>query len=208
MEWFAARAAQWPVEERPSVAVVSWVIVCLCLLLMAVYRALRMLLQRERPAMEAADMAEMLKQNLAPSLARAQVQAWVDAMSPISGTVDEAMARMHSRLEEVAAQILETMGVQVKNLGDQNLLELRAQLADLAETMTEISKIGQMLGPFQDLLESLKGQVRESWKFDAEKLEENFKNILGKLNSIGGLTSTSVKKLDETLAALERLGPG
>ena len=51
-------------------------------------------------------------------------------------------------LEEITAQILGTTGLQVKNLGERNLTELKAQLAQLADTVTEISKVAQLAKPF------------------------------------------------------------
>ena len=89
---------------------------------------------------------DLLKQNLARSLAPAQVQAWVDAMAPITGTVDDSMVRMHSKLEEVAGQILETMAVQVKNFGEKQLAEIRAQFVQLTDAISDVAKAAALVG--------------------------------------------------------------
>ena len=153
-------------------------------------------------------MQELLKQNLARSLAPAQVQAWVDAMAPITGTVDDSMVRMHSKLEEVGAQILETMGVQVKNFGEKQLSEIRAQFVQLADAISDVAKVAQLRQPLSDGLESLKAQVKGSWNLDAEKIDDQFKSLMAKVNGVGSLVNSLTKKADETLQALERLGPG
>ena len=160
--------------------------------------------------MESSDstMQEILKQNLARSLAPAQVQAWVDAMSPITGTVDDSMVRMHSKLEEVAAQILETMGIQVKNLGEKQLAEVRAQFTQMMDALSDIAKLTQLQQPLSDMLESVKAQVKGSWSLDPEKIDDQFKTVVAKVNGIGALVNGLVKKAEETLQARDRLGPG
>ena len=165
---------------------------------------------RTRHAAESSDstMQEILKQNLARSLAPAQVQAWVDAMSPITGTVDDSMVRMHSKLEEVAAQILETMGIQVKNLGEKQLAEVRAQFTQMMDALSDIAKLTQLQQPLSDMLESVKAQVKGSWSLDPEKIDDQFKTVVAKVNGIGALVNGLVKKAEETLQALDRLGPG
>ena len=153
-------------------------------------------------------MQDLLKQNLARSLAPAQVQAWVDAMAPITGTVDDSMVRMHSKLEEVAGQILQTMGVQVKNFGERQLAEIRAQFVQLADAISDVAKVVQLQQPLSDVLESLKAQVKGSWNLDAEKIDVQFKTVVAKVNGIGALANGLTKKAEETLQALDRLGPG
>ena len=153
-------------------------------------------------------MQDLLKQNLARSLAPAQVQAWVDAMAPIMGTVDDSMVRMHSKLGEVAGQILETMGVQVKNLGEKQMAEIKAQFAQLADAISDVAKIAQLQQPLSDVLESLKAQVKGSWNLDAEKIDDQFKTVVAKVNGVGALVNSLTKKADETMQALDRLGPG
>ena len=148
-------------------------------------------------------MQELLKQNLARSLAPAQVQAWVDAMAPITGMVDDSMVRMHSKLEEVGAQILETMGVQVKNFGEKQLSEIRAQFVQLADAISDVAKVAQLHQPLSDVLESLKAQVlKEAGTWMRRKL------MTSKVNGVGALVNSLTKKADETLQALARLGPG
>ena len=129
-------------------------------------------------------------------------------MRPISGTIDESMVRMHSKLEEVAAQILETMGVQVKAFGEKNIEEIRRQLQELSGLVAEISKVAQLTQPFSDTLESLKAQLKGSWNLDPEKIDKQFNKVIRKLNGVGGLVTTLTKKAEETLQGLDRLGPG
>ena len=151
---------------------------------------------RTRHAAESSDstMQEILKQNLARSLAPAQVQAWVDAMSPITGTVDDSMVRMHSKLEEVAARILETMGIQVRDLGEKQLAEVRAQFTQMMDALSDIAKLTQLQQPLSDLLESVKAQVKGSWSLDPEKIDDQFKTVVAKVNGIGALVNGLVKR--------------
>ena len=172
------------------------------------HACVRCLRARHAEASSDSTMREILKQNLARSLAPAQVQAWVDAMSPITGTVDDSMVRMHSRLEEVAAQILETMGIQVKNLGEKQLAEVRAQFTQMMDALSDIAKLTQLQQPLSDMLESVKAQVKGSWNLDPEKIDDQFKTVVAKVNGIGALVNGLVKKAEETLQALDRLGPG
>ena len=153
-------------------------------------------------------MQDLLKQNLARSLAPAQVQAWVDAMAPITRTVDDSMVRMRSKLEEVAGQILEPMGVQVKNFGEKQLAEIRAQFVQLADAISDVAKIAQLHQPLSDVLESVRAQVKGSRNLDAEKIDDQFKTVVAKVNGIGALVNGLTKKAEETLQALDRLGPG
>ena len=187
-----------------------WMIVAGTILLLSIlplcYRCLSS--RRAENADSEDTMQAMLKQNLARSLAPAQVQAWVDAMAPITGTVDDSMIRMHSKLEEVGAQILETMGVQVKNFGEKQLTEIRAQFAQLADAISDVAKVAQLHQPLSDVMESLKAQVKGSWNLDGEKIDEQLKSLLAKVNGVGALVNTLTKKADESLQALDRLGPG
>ena len=187
-----------------------WMIVAVMLLMMSILLLCRRCLSLRRAADAGGEdaMQDLLKQNLARSLAPAQVQAWVDAMAPITGTVDDSMVRMHSKLEEVGAQILETMGVQVKNFGEKQLTEIRAQFAHLADAISDVAKVAQLHQPLSDVLESLKAQVKGSWNLDAEKIDDQFKSLLAKVNGVGALVNSLTKKADESLQALDRLGPG
>ena len=154
----------------PPAEFVPWVLVGLMLLGLVVLAGCRCCFgDRQLRATAREDtMQDLLKQNFARSLAPAQVQAWVDAMAPITGTVDDSMIRMHSKLEEVAGQILETMGVQVKNFGEKQLAEIRAQFVQLADAISDVAKVAQLHQPLSDVLESVKAQVKGTWNLDAE----------------------------------------
>ena len=194
----------------PPAEFAPWVLVGLMLLGLVVLAGCRCCFgDRQLRATEREDtMQDLLKQNLTRSLAPAQVQAWVDAMAPITGTVDDSMIRMHSKLEEVAGQILETTGVQVKNFGEKQLAEIRAQFVQLADAISDVAKVAQLHQPLSDVLESVKAQVKGTWNLDAEKIDDQFKTVVAKVNGIGALVNGLTKKAEETLQALDRLGPG
>ena len=100
------------------------------------------------------------------------------------------------------------MGVQVKNFGEKQLSEIRAQFAHLGDAISDVAKVAQLHQPLSDVLESLKAQVKGSWNLDAEKIDNQFKSLLAKVNGVGALVNSLTKKADESLQALDRLRPG
>ena len=50
--------------------------------------------------------------------------------------------------------------------------------------------------------------MKGSWNLDAEKIDDQFKTVVAKVNGIGALVNCLTKKAEETLQALDRLGPG